>query len=145
MKFNSADEFTRRELMIKMAKASFGISLAPMFGNSVATAADFVPNRPRSAKSIIFLMMSGGMSHLDTWDVKPGNTGVMGETKIIEALVIADSPAPVPPCGGCRQKLAEFAGKSVKITLCTTDGKSQTLTVGDLLPGQFDASHMDRA
>ena len=68
-----------------------------------------------------------------------------GETKIIEALVIADSPAPVPPCGGCRQKLAEFAGKSVKITLCTTDGKSQTLTVGDLLPGQFDASHMDRA
>ena len=68
-----------------------------------------------------------------------------GETKIIEALVIADSPAPVPPCGGCRQKLAEFADKSVKITLCTTDGKSQTLTVGDLLPGQFDASHMDRA
>ena len=68
-----------------------------------------------------------------------------GETKIIEALVIADSPAPVPPCGGCRQKLADFADKSVKITLCTTDGKSQTLTVGDLLPGQFDASHMDRA
>ena len=68
-----------------------------------------------------------------------------GETKIIEALVIADSPAPVPPCGGCRQKLAEFADKSVKITLCTTDGKSQTLTVGDLLPGQFDASHMDSA
>ena len=68
-----------------------------------------------------------------------------GETKIIEALVIADSPAPVPPCGGCRQKLAEFADKSVKITLCTTDGTSQTLTVGDLLPGQFDASHMDRA
>ena len=68
-----------------------------------------------------------------------------GETKIIEALVIADSPAPVPPCGGCRQKLAEFADKSVKITLCTTDGKSQTLTVGDLLPGQSDASHMDRA
>lgn len=87
MKFNSADEFTRRELMIKMAKASFGISLAPMFGHSVATAADFVPNRPRSAKSIIFLMMSGGMSHLDTWDVKPGNTGVMGDTKIIDTSV----------------------------------------------------------
>ena len=84
MKFNNADEFTRRELMIKMAKSAFGISLAPMLGQSVATAAEFVPNRPRSAKSVILLMMSGGMSHLDTWDVKPGNDKVMGETKIID-------------------------------------------------------------
>ncbi len=86
MKFNNADEFTRRELMIKMAKSAFGISLAPMLGNSVANAADFVPNRPKAAKSVIFLMMSGGMSHLDTWDVKPGNK-VMGDTKIIDTSV----------------------------------------------------------
>ncbi len=32
-----------------------------------------------------------------------------GETQLIEVAVIADSPTPVPPCGGCRQKLAEFA------------------------------------
>ena len=87
MKFSNADEFTRRELMMKMAKASFGLSLAPMFGNSVATAADFAPNRARAAKSVIFLMMEGGMSHLDTWDVKPGNAKVMGETKIIDTSV----------------------------------------------------------
>ena len=86
MRFHSADEFTRRELMIKMAKSAFGISLAPMLGNSVANAADFVPNRPKAAKSVIFLMMSGGMSHLDTWDVKPGNK-VMGDTKIIDTSV----------------------------------------------------------
>ena len=87
MRFHSADEFTRRELMIKMAKSAFGISLAPMLGNSVASAADFVPNRPKAAKSVIFLMMSGGMSHLDTWDVKPGNDKVMGDTKIIDTSV----------------------------------------------------------
>ncbi len=67
-----------------------------------------------------------------------------GETRIIEALVIADSPDPVPPCGGCRQKLAEFAGQDVKVTLCTTDGQARTLTVADLLPGVFTAAHMDR-
>jgi hypothetical protein len=87
MRFNNADEFTRRELMIKMAKSAFGISLAPMFGTSVATAADFVPNRPKAAKSVIFLMMSGGMSHLDTFDVKPGNKTVMGETEVIDTSV----------------------------------------------------------
>ena len=31
-----------------------------------------------------------------------------GETQLVEVCVIADSPDPVPPCGGCRQKLAEF-------------------------------------
>lgn len=67
-----------------------------------------------------------------------------GETRIIEALVIADSPDPVPPCGGCRQKLAEFGGQEVTVTLCTTDGQARTLTVGDLLPGVFTAAHMDR-
>lgn len=68
-----------------------------------------------------------------------------GETKIAEILVIADSPSPIPPCGGCRQKIAEFAGQGVSVTLCTTDGKAQGMTVADLLPGAFDASHMDRA
>jgi cytidine deaminase len=68
-----------------------------------------------------------------------------GETRIAEVCVIADSPEPVPPCGGCRQKIAEFAGQDVKVTLCTTDGKSRVMTVAELLPGVFTAAHMDRA
>lgn len=68
-----------------------------------------------------------------------------GETVIAEVLVIADCPAPVPPCGGCRQKIAEFASADVRVTLCTTDGASKTMTVADLLPGSFTAAHMDRA
>jgi cytidine deaminase len=67
-----------------------------------------------------------------------------GETVIAELLVIADSPDPVPPCGGCRQKIAEFAAPSVPVTLCTTDGASRTTTVADLLPGVFTAAHMER-
>ena len=67
-----------------------------------------------------------------------------GETRIAEILVIADSPEPVPPCGGCRQKIAEFAGQDVRVTLCTTDGKQKVMTVAELLPGVFTAAHMDR-
>jgi cytidine deaminase len=67
-----------------------------------------------------------------------------GETKILEVCVIADSPEPVPPCGGCRQKIAEFAAPAVTVTLCTTDGKSRSMTVADLLPGLFNAAHMAR-
>lgn len=68
-----------------------------------------------------------------------------GETEITEVAVIADSPAPVPPCGGCRQKLAEFGRHDVPVTLATTDGKVMETTVGDLLPGRFEAAHMDRS
>lgn len=68
-----------------------------------------------------------------------------GDTRIAEVCVIADSPEPVPPCGGCRQKLAEFAAPDVVVTLATTDGKSLRMTVADLLPGQFSAAHMDRS
>jgi cytidine deaminase len=65
-----------------------------------------------------------------------------GETRIAEILVIADSPSPVPPCGGCRQKIAEFAGPEVKVALCTTHGAQKIMTVAELLPGLFTASHM---
>ena len=68
-----------------------------------------------------------------------------GETEITEAHVIADSPHPVPPCGGCRQKLFEFARGDAPVTLATVDGGRQTVTVADLLPGAFAATHMDRA
>lgn len=67
-----------------------------------------------------------------------------GDTAIAEILVIADSPSPVPPCGGCRQKIAEFAAPDVKVTLCTTDGAQLVTTVADLLPGVFTAAHMAR-
>ncbi len=67
-----------------------------------------------------------------------------GEREIAEVAVIADSPAPVPPCGGCRQKLMEFAAPDVEVTMATTDGARQTVTVGDLLPGAFVMSHMDK-
>ncbi len=66
-----------------------------------------------------------------------------GEREIVEVAVIADCPEPVPPCGGCRQKLAEFAGRDVKVTLATIQGKTLETTVGGLLPGGFDASFME--
>ena len=66
-----------------------------------------------------------------------------GETQLAEVFVIAGSPAPVPPCGGCRQKLAEFGGGDVRVTMATTGGQQRTTTIGDLLPGAFDAAHMN--
>ena len=66
-----------------------------------------------------------------------------GETEISEALVIADSPLPVSPCGGCRQKLAEFGSGEMRVTMTTLAGKTEVLTMGQLLPGAFTQEHME--
>lgn len=67
-----------------------------------------------------------------------------GDKRIAEVAVIADSPQPVSPCGGCRQKIAEFADGDVVVTLYTTNGAMLQTTVSALLPGVFDADYMSR-
>jgi cytidine deaminase len=66
-----------------------------------------------------------------------------GARKIAEVAVIGDSPEPVTPCGGCRQKIAEFAGPDVKVTMGTMSGVTLTMTVAELLPGAFGPGHME--
>jgi cytidine deaminase len=68
-----------------------------------------------------------------------------GERELAEVYVVADSPAPVPPCGGCRQKLKEFGTGDVKVTMGTVEGLERETTIGALLPGAFDAGHMERS
>ena len=65
-----------------------------------------------------------------------------GEREIAEVYVTASGPAPVPPCGGCRQKLAEFGKAGVKVTLGCATGEELQTSIGDLLPGAFTADHM---
>jgi len=68
-----------------------------------------------------------------------------GQRKIVEVQVIADSPQPVTPCGGCRQKLAEFGAADVPVTMTGINGIVLKMTLGELLPGAFSQSHMENA
>lgn len=68
-----------------------------------------------------------------------------GDKVLTEVYVIADSPVPVTPCGGCRQKLAEFGAGDVPVTMATTDGTELVMTLADLLPGSFSRDHMEQA
>jgi cytidine deaminase len=68
-----------------------------------------------------------------------------GRNEIAEVLVVADSPVPVTPCGGCRQKLAEFAGPDTPVILAGLAGEFARTTVGELLPGAFAPLHMEGA
>ena len=67
-----------------------------------------------------------------------------GETAFVEAYVIAGSPMPVTPCGGCRQKLAEFGQGEARVTMATVSGVEEMMTMAELLPGAFGRAHMER-
>jgi cytidine deaminase len=71
--------------------------------------------------------------------------GVMvaaGEKSIVAVLVVADGPELISPCGGCRQRLREFAGADTPVYLCSPDGLRRTLTLGELLPLSFGSEHL---
>jgi homotetrameric cytidine deaminase len=57
-----------------------------------------------------------------------------GETEIAAVAVVAEQMDVCPPCGGCRQKLAQFAGPDTPVYL----GRSTTTTMGELLPLAFE-------
>jgi homotetrameric cytidine deaminase len=59
----------------------------------------------------------------------------------IHAVAVTNlNNAPSPPCGACRQVLAEFMPPN-GLVLFPFDGKSQTHTLAELFPLGFDLSH----
>ena len=65
-----------------------------------------------------------------------------GERAIAEVCVIGEGPALVTPCGGCRQRLREFAADHVPIHICGPDGLRKTTTLGALLPWAFGPENL---
>ncbi len=60
-----------------------------------------------------------------------------GHTGITAVAVVADYPKPVPPCGMCRQVIAEFNRNAV-IVMANTAGEVAVEMLGRLLPASFD-------
>ncbi|MCB1063513.1 MAG: DUF1501 domain-containing protein [Verrucomicrobiae bacterium] len=80
---HQASEMTRRSFAAKTASALLGVGMAPALTRSAFAAREGSHlKQVATAKRVIYLYMSGGMSHLDTFDVKPG-AETMGPTKAI--------------------------------------------------------------
>jgi len=60
-----------------------------------------------------------------------------GEREIREILVIGDSEEFLPPCGACRQAIAEFAPPAAVVHMCNRSGAWRDATVTELIPSVF--------
>ena len=60
-----------------------------------------------------------------------------GERVIAEICIVGRGKSLVTPCGGCRQKIREFATPETRIHVCDLEGLRRTLTLEQLLPLSF--------
>src|SRR5438874_3787569 len=86
---------TRREFIWETGCGFTGVALAALFGNELRAAdgpkfvnplAPKQPHLPAKAKSVIFLYMYGGPSHIDTFDYKPGMIGMDNKTIAVKTF-----------------------------------------------------------
>lgn len=75
------NDLSRRQFLGSVASSCLGVS-------AIVTSQDLIgldlPTKMATARSVIFLYMGGGMTHVDTLDPKPENGDVMGETTAID-------------------------------------------------------------
>ena len=60
-----------------------------------------------------------------------------GARRIREILVMGGGDALCTPCGGCRQRIREFAAPDTVIHICGPEGLRRSTTLGELLPLAF--------
>ena len=71
-----------------------------------------------------------------------GNLVSSGYTKIKEVVVIGSGDLLCSPCGGCRQRLREFASLNTLIHMCNKNGHLKTSTLAELLPDSFGPENL---
>ena len=75
------DGISRRQWLERTAKATLGVGMLPLLSEAVAAAPS------GKGRRLIYLYMAGGMTHLDTFDVKPDSKETQGQTSAIGTAV----------------------------------------------------------
>jgi len=67
-----------------------------------------------------------------------------GERRIAEIIVVGDGEGLCTPCGGCRQRIREFADAGTRIHIAGLAGVRASFALEDLLPHSFGPGHLGR-
>ena len=65
-----------------------------------------------------------------------------GGKRIREIAVVGSGTRLVTPCGGCRQRIAEFASPDTPVHVLGAAGRRATFTIAELLPASFDVRNL---
>lgn len=71
-----------------------------------------------------------------------GQLVLAGARRIVAVAVVGAAAQPVTPCGGCRQRLREFAGADTPVWVADPTTVHARYTLGELLPASFGPEHL---
>src|SRR5579863_3970426 len=71
-----------------------------------------------------------------------GAMALLGEKQIADILVIGEGEALCTPCGGCRQRIREFASSATRVHVAGPEGVRRSFTLDELLPESFGPGHL---
>ena len=131
-------EFAR---MFALAKAAMENAYAPYSGFLVGACV-------RDAEGRLFAGCNvENAAYPIGWCAEASAIGAMvtaGGRRIVEAVVIGEGDLLCTPCGGCRQRLAEFADWEAPVHVCGPEGPRRTFRLRELLPEGFGPANLDR-
>ena len=67
-----------------------------------------------------------------------------GERRIVDIVVVGDGEYLCTPCGGCRQRIREFADAATRVHVADLAGVRASFALEDLLPHSFGPGHLGR-
>lgn len=73
-----------------------------------------------------------------------GNMVVNGEQCIRTIVIASPNNEFCYPCGGCRQKIAEFADADTEVVMVAQNGETTSTTISALLPNTFSKAALTR-
>lgn len=127
------------EAMIAIARAAMGKSHSPYSGYAVGACIRGASGQFYGGTNI------ENAAYPQSQCAEATAIGLMvmgGDTRIQEIVVMGGGEDLTTPCGGCRQRIREFARPDVKIHVCGPEGLRQTMTLAELLPYAFGPDNL---
>lgn len=119
--------------LVKKAREARRAAYAPYSGFKVGAALEAADGRIFTGCNVENTSPAASVCAERTALVKAVSGGARRFRRI---AIVADTPAPCPPCGICRQALFEFA-PGLEVVMATTRGKKKIASIEELLPNPF--------
>ena len=128
-----------QEALIAAARAARALSYSPYSHFAVGAAVLDEQGRIHAGCNV------ENAAYPQGWCAETSALAVMvaaGGRRVLAVAVCGVSEHPVTPCGGCRQKLREFAADDCPVWLTDLHALSATHTLGELFPVSFGPHHL---
>ncbi len=127
------------EEMLKLARAAMEKAHAPYSGFHVGAVVKGANGKLYAGCNV------ENAAYPEGWCAEASAIAAMlmaGESRITEVAVMGGGDKLCTPCGGCRQRLREFASASTPIHVCGPEGLRRTITLGELIPLSFGPANL---